>query len=85
MLRSKPRKLNPIKLKQMRDRLTFVEEEIPRVEAAMAHTESSLGNYVSADETQRLTNLLNSLRDEHTNLNAEWEELMMQLEEQASV
>jgi ATP-binding cassette subfamily F protein 3 len=82
---SKPRKLNPIKLKQMRDRLTFVEEEIPRVEAAMAHTESSLGNYVSADETQRLTNLLNSLRDEHTNLNAEWEELMMQLEEQASV
>jgi ATP-binding cassette subfamily F protein 3 len=82
---TRARKLNPIKLKQMRDRLTFVEEEIPRVEASIAHTEASLGNYVSADETQRLGVLLENLRGEHTNLNAEWEELMMQLEEQASV
>jgi ATP-binding cassette subfamily F protein 3 len=62
-----------------------VEEEIPRIEAAIAHTESSLGNYISADETQRLTSLLEDLRDQHTNLNTEWEELMVQLEEQASV
>jgi ATP-binding cassette subfamily F protein 3 len=77
--------LNPIKLKQMRERLTFVEEEIPRVEAAMAHTEGSLGNYTSVEETQRLTRLLEDLREQHATLNVEWEELMMQLEEQASV
>jgi ATP-binding cassette subfamily F protein 3 len=81
----KTRKLNPIKLKQMRERLTFVEEEIPRVEAAMAHTEGSLGNYTSVEETQRLTRLLEDLREQHATLNVEWEELMMQLEEQASV
>jgi ATP-binding cassette subfamily F protein 3 len=80
---AKTRKLNPIKL--MRERLTFVEEEIPRVEAALAHTEGALGSYVSTDETQRLTRLLEDLREQHTTLNAEWEELMMQLEEQASV
>jgi ATP-binding cassette subfamily F protein 3 len=79
------RKLNPIKLKQMRERLTFVEEEIPRIEAAISHTESSLGNYVSMDETQRLTALLEDLREQHATLNVEWEELMMQLEEQTSV
>ena len=82
---AKTRKLNPIKLKQMRERLVFVEEEIPRIEASIAHTETSLGNYVSMDETQRLTTLLDNLRDQHATLNSEWEELMMQLEEQASV
>jgi ATP-binding cassette subfamily F protein 3 len=82
---AKTRKLNPIKLKQMRERLTFVEEEIPRVEAAMAHTEGALGSYVSTDETQRLTRLLEDLREQHAALNLEWEELMTQLEEQASV
>ena len=81
----KTRKLNPIKLKQMRERLVFVEEEIPRIEAAIAHTEGALGNYVSADETHRQTVLLADLREQHGALNEEWEELMMQLEEQTSV
>ena len=33
------RRLNPIKQKQMEDRCAFLEEEIPRVEASIAHTE----------------------------------------------
>ncbi len=82
---AKTRRLNPIKLKQMQERLGFVEEEIPRVEAAVAETEEALGAYVSAEETQRLTRLLGDLREQHTSLNAEWEELLMQIEEQASV
>ncbi len=41
------RRLNPIKQKQMEDRCAFLEEEIPRVEAAIAHTEEQLGVYVS--------------------------------------
>jgi ATP-binding cassette subfamily F protein 3 len=80
--KDKVRRLNPIRLRQMQDRLAFVEEEIPRVEASIADTEQSLGVYVSVEETERLTRLLDSLREEHGLLTAEWEELMLQLEEQ---
>jgi ATP-binding cassette, subfamily F, member 3 len=79
------RRVNPIKRKQMQDRLVFVEAEIPRVEGAIAETEQALGNFVSADETQRQSSALEELRAEHVRLSSEWEELMQQLEEQASV
>jgi ATP-binding cassette subfamily F protein 3 len=77
---AKNRRLNPIKQKQMEDRCAFLEEEVPRVEAALAHTEQQLGVYVSAAETQRLTTLAEDLRGQLQALTAEWEELMMQLE-----
>ena len=74
------RRLNPIKQKQMEERCAFLEEEIPRVEAAIAHTEQELGVYISAAETQRLTELAASLREQLAALTAEWEELIVQLE-----
>ncbi len=74
------RRLNPIKQKQMEDRCAFLEEEIPRIEASIAHTEQQLGVYVSAAETQRLTTLAEELRAQLSALIAEWEELMLQLE-----
>ena len=77
---SRARRLNPIKQKQMEERCAFLEEEVPRIEAAIAHTEQQLAVYVSADETQRLTDLAADLRKELSELTAEWEELMMQLE-----
>jgi len=77
---AKPRRLNPIKQKQMEERCAFLEEEVPRVEAALAHTEEQLGVYVSAGETQRLTTLAEELRGQLAALTSEWEELMMQLE-----
>ena len=80
----KVKKLNPIKLKQMEDRCAFLEEEVPRIEASIAHTEALLGNYVSAEETQRQTVLLEDLRRQLGGYTAEWEELMMQLEKQAA-
>ena len=73
---SKQRRLNPIKQKQMEERCAFLEEEIPRVEASIAHTEEQLGVYVSAAETQRLTELAAGLREQLTALTSEWEELM---------
>lgn len=79
------RKLNPIKLKQIEDRCTYLEEEVPRIEASILHTEGALGNYVSAEETQRQTTLLESLRTQLTTLTTEWEELMMALEEQSEL
>jgi ATP-binding cassette, subfamily F, member 3 len=74
------RRLNPIKQKQMEERCGFLEEEIPRVEASIATVEEQLGVYVSAAETQRLTELAAALRSELGSLTAEWEELMLQLE-----
>ena len=52
------RRVNPIKRKQMQDRLVFVEAEIPRVETAIAETEQAMGNFVSAEETQRNSSAL---------------------------
>jgi ATP-binding cassette subfamily F protein 3 len=78
------RKLNPIKLKQMEERCAFLEEEVPRIEASIAHTEGALGNFVSVAETERQSALLEELRGQLAEATAEWEELMMQLEEQAA-
>ncbi len=79
---AKVRRLNPIKLKQMQDRCSFVEEEIPRIESSIASAEQSLGVYESAEETQRLTQVLENLREQHASLSAEWEDLVTQLEAQ---
>jgi ATP-binding cassette subfamily F protein 3 len=82
---NRPRRLNPIKQKQMEERCAFLEEEVPRIEASIAHTEEQLGVYVSAEETQRLTTLAEDLHAQLATLTAEWEDLMMQLEEQAAL
>src|ERR1700728_1919398 len=80
---AKGRRVNPIKLRQMQERCSFVEEEIPRVESSIANAEESLGVYESAEETQRVTQLLEGLREQHASLTAAWEELVNQLEQQA--
>ena len=77
---NKPRRLNPIKQKQMEERCAFLEEEIPRLESSIAHTEEQLAVYISAAETQRLTNLAAGLREQLASLTTEWEDLMLQLE-----
>jgi ATP-binding cassette subfamily F protein 3 len=75
------RRVNPIKRKQMQNRLSVVEAEIPRIETAIAETEQTLANFVSAEETQLQSATLDALRSEQANLTAEWEDLMQQLEE----
>ena len=77
---ARARRLNPIKQKQMEDRCAFLEEEIPRVESSIAHTEQQLGVFISAGETQRLTDLAATLREQLAALTTEWEDLTLQLE-----
>jgi ATP-binding cassette subfamily F protein 3 len=77
---NRPRRLNPIKQKQMEERCAFLEEEVPRIEASIAHTEEQLGVYVSAAETERLITLAEELRAQLAAFTAEWEELMMLLD-----
>jgi ATP-binding cassette subfamily F protein 3 len=83
--KEKTRRLNPIKQRQMEERVAFLEEETPRIEAAIAHTDQQLAVYVSATETARLTALAEDLRAQLAAFTGEWEELMMQLEEQDSL
>ena len=77
---AKQKRLNPIKLKQMKERLQEVEEEIARLEAAIALAETALQNFVSVEETQRQTDLLNRSRSELERVMKEWEELAQVLE-----
>jgi ATP-binding cassette subfamily F protein 3 len=77
---ARQKRLNPIKLKQMKERLQEVEEEIARLEAAIALAETSLQNFVSVEETQRQTDLLNRSRADMERVMNEWEELAQVLE-----
>jgi ATP-binding cassette, subfamily F, member 3 len=77
---AKTKRLNPIKRKQMAERSREIEEDIARVETAIAISESALLNYVSAEETKRQTLDLEKHRQELTQLMAEWEELGQALE-----
>jgi ATP-binding cassette subfamily F protein 3 len=77
---AKTKRLNPIKRKQMAERSREIEEDIARVETAIAISESALLNYVSAEETKRQTLALEKHRQELTQLMAEWEELGQALE-----
>ncbi len=77
---SKSKRLNPIKRKQMEDRVRELEHEITRMEAAIVECESALQTFVSANETQRLTR---EIEDHRRALHAsikEWEELGQALE-----
>jgi len=69
------KRLNPIKRKQIEDRVQELEEEINRVEAAIARCETELQNFVSAEETQRQSLELERSKTAHAALIAEWEEL----------
>jgi ATP-binding cassette, subfamily F, member 3 len=77
------KRLNPIKLKQMTDRCSELETEIERCEASIATIESSLTNFVSAEETQRLSELLTSEKRRLETLLSEWEELSQIIETNA--
>src|SRR5579864_8465923 len=74
------RRLNPIKRKQMQDRAQELEEEISGLESAIAECEASLQNFVSADETTRLTRELEQNRTDLRERITEWEQIGQELE-----
>jgi ATP-binding cassette subfamily F protein 3 len=78
----KQKRMNPIKLKQMRLRCMEIEEEIERLEAGIADCENALTTFVSAEETARRTGELKSHKESLQELMQEWEGVSAAIEGQ---
>ncbi len=76
----KQRRLNPLKLKQMKDRQHGIEDEITRLEVEIADFEQGLSQYQSAQQSIDIAELLESRRNDMKNLLAEWEEVSETIE-----
>ncbi len=73
-------RLNPIKLRQMKERRRAIEDEVTRLEVEIADFEHALGNFRSVEETQQVTELLSARRADLANLLAEWENVAQTIE-----
>jgi len=69
------KRLNPIKRKQMEDRVAELEVQIGRTEDEIARLETALQSYVSAEESLRQSTELEQGKTRRTALIQEWEEL----------
>ncbi len=74
------KRVNPLKLRQMRDRCEQLEASIARVEGEIAGHESALSNFVSTEETLKQTSLMEQRRGDLSSLLAEWEQVSAELE-----
>jgi ATP-binding cassette subfamily F protein 3 len=74
------RRLNPIKLRQMRERRNSIEIEVAKLEAGVAECEEALSNFVSVEETVRVNSLLEARRADLEGLMEEWEEVSHSIE-----
>jgi ATP-binding cassette subfamily F protein 3 len=82
--KAEPRKrMNPIKVRQMEERCSELEEQISRLESVICETETALATFVSVEETQRLTQILEEKRSELSDLMTEWERVSEFLETNA--
>jgi len=78
---ARPRRINPIRLRQMRQRFEELEEEIARLEAAIAETERELSVFVNAEHSRRLHDQLREQRRRLEEALAEWEQLGQAVEQ----
>lgn len=77
------KRLNPIKLKQLEDRVAAIEEELPDLEARIQAAEQQQAFFTTAEAAHALAAELDALREQHAAHTAEWEDLSTQLEEQS--
>jgi ATP-binding cassette subfamily F protein 3 len=77
---SGPVRLNPIKLRQMKERRHAIEDEVTRLEVEIADYEIALANFTSVDETKRLSELLEARKADLESLMFEWEEVAQLIE-----
>jgi ATP-binding cassette subfamily F protein 3 len=77
------KRLNPIKLRQMKERQGALEEEVARLETEIAECEAALSRFISADESVRTAALLEERRAELGQLLAEWEDVAQAIESES--
>ncbi len=73
-------RLNPIKLRQMKERSHAIEDEITRLEVEIADYETALANFVNVEETKRVHELLEARRTDLEALMIEWEDVAQTIE-----
>ncbi len=78
------KRLNPIKLKQMEDRVAAIEDELSDLDARIAQAEQQQAVFTTAEAARALAAELDTLREQRATRTAEWEELASQLEEQTA-
>jgi ATP-binding cassette subfamily F protein 3 len=74
------KRVNPMKIRQMQDRCGQIEKRIAEHESEIAQLEASLSNFVSVEETLRVTKLVEQRRAELNALISEWEQVSAELE-----
>jgi ATP-binding cassette, subfamily F, member 3 len=79
---ARPKRLNPIRLRQLKERRESMEEETARLEAEIAGYESALADFKSAEETIHLSDLLARRRSDLESLLSEWEQVSTQIQSQ---
>ncbi|HEY3443975.1 MAG TPA: ATP-binding cassette domain-containing protein [Paludibaculum sp.] len=78
----KTRRVNPMRMKQLEDKAAALEARSQRLETEIAALEEQLQNFVSADETKRQMDLLDTRRQELDAVLAEWEQVSTEIESQ---
>jgi ATP-binding cassette subfamily F protein 3 len=75
------KRINPIKRKQMEDRVSALERMIESAEESISRLEAALQKYVSLEETHRQSQELEQQKAKHAALLKEWEELSETVQE----
>jgi ATP-binding cassette subfamily F protein 3 len=78
------KRLNPIKLKQMEDRVAAIEDELSDLDARIAQAEQQQAVFTTAEAARAVAAELDTLREQRATRTAEWEDLASQLEEQTA-
>jgi ATP-binding cassette subfamily F protein 3 len=79
---AKPKRLNPIRLQQMKNRCREIEEQVARLEAEIEGYVQELTHFRSAADSARLAKLIEQGREEVARLTREWEATAKLVEEQ---
>jgi ATP-binding cassette subfamily F protein 3 len=74
------KRVNPMKLKKLRDRLKEVEQEVAALESEIAQHDAALVDFKSVEETLRLSEVVSERRKQLEARVAEWEEVSAELE-----
>ncbi len=77
----KVKKVNPLRLQQMKDRCREIEEGVARLEAQIEGYGQELAHFRSAEESVRLSNSIEQGREEISRLMHEWEDASKVIEE----